>query len=87
MIVYRMEDENGSGPYWCGFERSDSELLQLADSHNDASHPSPVDDFTDKIVVMQMQYRIAFGCPSELAIKRWFRGYLRMLQRILHCPI
>ncbi len=76
MKVYRIEDENGNGPYTSKKNRAFSERLIF--SHcNPAEHPGP---FTDGLedVLWRSQYpnsQLLFGFLSEVQAFDWFYDF------------
>jgi hypothetical protein len=50
----------------------------LHDAHNNAAHPSPLEDWPANRC-MWTDYRCA--CPSRRALGAWFRGFKRSLKR------
>jgi hypothetical protein len=70
MIVYRVEDVHGKGPYcntWkCCYEGKDIFKKDLCRDHDDIEHPSPVEDN----IILHNKYIFAFA--SIKSLKNWF---------------
>lgn len=81
MLVYRVEDENGNGPYRCiGRTEAEIELARtLCAAHTDSAHPTPLEDFRYHVSSMHV---CAFTCLDALLI--WFDGFLEDLHNTGH---
>ena len=67
--VYRIENEDGSGPYTSGDMRG---------CHNDTNHPSITED-----VINGFEYDMVCACESLSKLKRWFTyHHLRKLRNL-----
>lgn len=74
MIVYRIENERGIGPYRCQIEDDDiiDDLSELMFRHRDMStHPSRLRDFSHK-QLSNMDGEPFFGFDSMESLLKWF---------------
>lgn len=68
MIIYRVEDPHGRGPY-IGYR-----VPGIGDAHNDDQHPSPVQDGTVASRWWLKDHHL-FGFATEARLREWFEGW------------
>lgn len=77
--VYRLENENGKGPYTCGFLDADAQRLldqmHLSHAKTKRYHPTPEED---NINVPPFSTWV-FGFSSMDELEFWFMGFLPKL--------
>ena len=74
MLVYRIEDANGRGPYW---ETYGTPCRKMSDSHSWG--PAR---YTHPTMHMYDEGKHICGCPTLELLKTWFRGYRSLLRRL-----
>lgn len=82
MLIYRVEDKNGTGPYasnnaeWVeSIERH--EMVYEAHNYLSPNHPGPLSESWFSIPQYTMPEReYIYGFDSESALKFWFNGFL-----------
>lgn len=75
MRVYRIQDQNGIGPYNSTLGIYDRSLGRMISSHcNPDTHPAYLIDFARYPVLGERS-----GCESMQALFKWFGGYLPTL--------
>lgn len=78
MLIYRIEDESGKGPYigvWKDEATGQSDAA-LSCSHADAEHPVASIDIGE-----DFDKKHFCGCPSLEALEEWFDGWEEILFR------
>lgn len=80
--VYRYEDKNEVGPYWTDLEEEFGTFLAKKHRNNPRT-PSPVADGLSDAFFLIEQYsgKVLFGCDSIKLLKKWFRGFNKILKR------
>lgn len=85
MMVWRVEDENGKGPY-VGKDRFPRDspawalMLELANKHSFTSdHPAMWDIEMGPMGVAEIADHYVFGFPSLNKAVEWFEGYIERL--------
>lgn len=80
MIVYRIANENGNGPYISDYlsDYVNEKLDDMRWAHNDATHPSPWGDFP-RTGIHSWQL-CAFSSQEQLL--DWFAGFEELLDEL-----
>jgi hypothetical protein len=72
MIVFRIENEDGVGPY----QKHSGKILfeRMCEEHSDKNHPNYRDDFDN------YYYPFVFGFHSRQLYKTWFGGFITLMR-------
>ena len=71
MLVYRIEGENGMGPYW------DSPIREMGAKHSKGnSHPNPTEEDLD------ISSSFFCGFPTLDPMKVWFKGWRSKMNKM-----
>lgn len=84
--VYRVQNENGAGPY--GILITDPDTGEtMDDAHWDSEHPCPVEDHLEHALRAYegpfwaaRRDDMVFGTNSLESLQEWFRGWLIILE-------
>lgn len=75
MIIYRVEDLDGQGPY-----RSKLNTPKEEDRYITKHHPSPSWDFSNKFFGREDISPYYFGFASRISLRKWFHFFKGSLQ-------
>lgn len=76
MIVYRIENKEGKGPYQ---DQSYGPLSKLCWSHNNSNYPDLCQDFYG-LVSFDYNFDFVFGFQSRQLYKSWFGGFITLMR-------